>query len=253
MQNAQQHSPSHIRMVSWMLERRKTKEEEIMKEMKYIDAIYYGIVKERDKENQTGRPVPCMLPTEAVTTRSDPFGGLEGYLAAARGPGARGLPQLLPAFANGAGAAVAPGDATIALPSQRGGIPTSSARPGKRTNDAIPYTRVVDGAWIDSLPSGGQPVFVRSDPISEGMLRSQQHTQRTVCASLEAVNSRFKLGTNKTNGGAVVDDRRGFVPTDATNSVLPDTKLYDELKNKRDDSIAKLNPRARDFEAMCQR
>lgn len=188
-----------------------------------------------------------MLPTQAVTTQSDPFGGLEGYLAAARRPGARGVPQLLPAFANGAGAAGAPGDATIALPPQRGGIPTSSARPGKRTNDAIPYTRVVAGAWVDSLPSGGHPVFVRSDASSEGVLRSQQHARRTVCASLEAVNSRFKLSTK--DGGAVVDERRGFVPKRANDVPLIDEKLWLELEYKRNASVDKLNPRTRDFEA----
>lgn len=190
-----------------------------------------------------------MLPTQAVTERSDPFGGLEGYLAAARRPGARGVPQLLPAFANGAGAAAAPGDATIALPSQKGGIPTSSARPGKRTNDAIPYTRVVDGAWLDSLPSGGHPVFVRSDERAESVVRSQQHARRTVCASLEAVNSLFKLGTNKASGGAVEDRRRGFVPTYEHPRLLSDGKVFEELLKKRTESANEWNPRKKDFQA----
>ena len=74
----------------------------------------------------------------AVDPSSDRFGGLEGYLARAVRPS--GVPSRPPDFANGAGAKTRPG-ADVPTPPQP--FKTSGATPGKKSNECIPYARVV--------------------------------------------------------------------------------------------------------------
>ena len=118
----------------------------------------------------------------AVSERSDPFGGLDGYIQSLRGAPNR-VPGGRPEFA---GAKTQPG-AQVPVPD----IKTSSATPGAKTNSVIPYARVtpMDSKFNASRP--GFPSFVAktgSMPLGRNGGRQTLPERRSLCASLESVN-----------------------------------------------------------------
>ena len=128
----------------------------------------------------------------AIGPSSDPFGGLEGYLQRARGPGARGVPQRAVQFANGAGAKTKPG-ADVPTPAQP--FKTSGATPGKSSNELIPYTRVtpLNSSFLAARP--GHVSFVSatgSYPLGRTANVQRTPERRNLCFSLDALNNLLK-------------------------------------------------------------
>jgi hypothetical protein len=128
----------------------------------------------------------------AIGPSSDPFGGLEGYLQQARGPGARGVPRRAVQFANGAGAKTKPG-ADVPTPAQP--FKTSGATPGKASNELIPYTRVtpLNSSFLAAKP--GHVSFVSatgSYPLGRTANVQRTPERRNLCFSLDALNNLLK-------------------------------------------------------------
>lgn len=126
----------------------------------------------------------------AVDPRSDPFGGLEGYLARAVRP--VGVPSRRPTFANGAGAKTRPG-ADVPTPPQP--FKSSGATPGKKSNECIPYARVVQMNSYFNAAKPGHVSFVSatgSMPLGRRPAKQVTPERRNVCASLDTVNNLLK-------------------------------------------------------------